>query len=81
MALAAELSFKVKNKYLTNYETEICDYLKRAQALALYELLGDANYIRRDVEIYAKITPGTFGRMCRKYLTKKNSSVLWYMKS
>ena len=71
----------VKNKYLTTYEVQNCDYLKRAQSLAFFEMLGDVNFMERDVEIYAGITPTTFAKVCRKTLTKKNSSVLWYMKS
>ena len=71
----------VKNKYLTNYEIQNTDYLKRAQSIAFYEMLGDAHYMERDVEIYAAINAKTFGKVCRKILTKKNSNVLWYMKS
>ena len=71
----------VKNKYLTNYERQNCNYLKRAQALAFFEMLGNVNFMQRDVEIYDAINSKTFGNVCRKILTKKNSSVLWYMKS
>lgn len=71
----------VKNKYLTHHEMQNCNYLKRAQSLAFFEMLGDYAYMERDVETYAGITAETFGKVCRKVLTKRNSNVLWYMRS
>lgn len=71
----------VKNKYITNYEIQNCSYLKRAQSLAYFEMLGDPDYMHRDVATYSGITAKTFGRVCRQILTKKNSNVLYYMKS
>ena len=71
---------KLKNKFESNHYLQNVNYLQRAQMMAFYEAYGDANLINQEVEKYCSIDAASLRKVCRKYITKKNSSVLRYLK-
>lgn len=70
---------KLKNKFESNHYLQGSNYLQRAQNLAHYEAYGDACLIDSEVERYCAITASQLRDAARKYLTKKNSTVLRYL--
>ena len=70
---------KLKNKFEANHNLQTANYLQRAQMLAYFEMLGDARLIDSEVENYCQLTPQDLKDAARKFLTKKNSSVLRYL--
>ncbi len=70
---------KLKNKFETNHELQSINYLQRAQNLAHYEAYGDARLINEEVERYRAITAEDLRKAARKYLTKRNSTVVRYL--
>ena len=69
---------KLKNKYESSYLMDNMTLLKRANNLAYYELLGDANLLYEDVANYRKVTPEDVRRYAREVFVPENCSTLIY---
>ena len=52
--------------------------LNRANSLAFYELLGDANLMNTEFEKYEAVTVADIKETAQKIFTEKNSSTLYY---
>jgi len=72
---------KVKNKYEAAQLQDNMTLLKRANNLAYYELLGDANLMHEDVRRYRAVTAADVWRYAREVFVPENSSTLIYRKS
>lgn len=71
---------KLKNKFESNHYLQNVNYLQRAQSMAFYEAYGDANLINQEVEKYCATNAELLRQVCRKYITRKNSTVLRYLR-
>lgn len=67
---------KIMNKIRTSKEFGDQGILNRAMNLCSYELLGDANLINQESEMYQKITPDDIQRVAQSILQKSNCSLL-----
>ncbi len=74
---AAEMD-KWKNKYESTQVMENMTLLKRANNMAYYELLGDADLMYREVENYRKVTSEDVQRYAKKVFVEENCSTLIY---
>ena len=70
---------KLKNKYEASSAMQCTEYTQRAERLAYFEMLGDVSLINQDVPLYCKTTATDFRRVSRQILTRKNSSILYYL--
>jgi predicted Zn-dependent peptidase len=71
---------KAKNKIEAMIEFEDMALLSRANNLAFYELLGDANLINDELDRYRAITPAMLQETAAKVLRSENSNTLFYRK-
>lgn len=71
---------KAKNKIEAMIEFEDMALLSRANNLAFYELLGDANLINDELGRYQAITPAALQETAAKVLRSGNSNTLFYRK-
>lgn len=69
---------KVKNKVESTLVFSETNVLNKAMNLAFFELLGDADLINKEVDMYAKINLNDMNRVIRTLLTEKNCSTLFY---
>lgn len=69
---------KVKNKTESIMAFEDMSLLNRANSLAFYELLGDANMMNSELQKYAEITAQDINKTAKDILTRENSSTLYY---
>lgn len=69
---------KVKNKWLTQDAFARLSVLNKAMKLAFAELLGDANMVNREPEIYASITAEQIQKAAAMAFQKYNCSILEY---
>ncbi len=76
---AADELDKLKNKFEANHHLQSINYLQRAQNLAHYEAYGDACLINSEVERYCAISAENLRDAARRYLTKRNSTVVRYL--
>jgi len=53
--------------------------MSRAQSLAFYELLGDAQLMNDELEKYQSITADELLQESRKIFDEKNSNTLYYL--
>lgn len=67
---------RLKNKIQTAKEFQEQGLLNRAMNLALFELLGDADGINQESEIYARIQPQHMQEIASTLLDKSNCSLL-----
>ena len=67
---------RIMNKIRTAKEFQEQGLLNRAMNLALYELLGDANDINKESELYHKITVKDIQKVGQSILKKTNCSLL-----
>jgi zinc protease len=67
---------KIMNKIRTSKEFGDQGTLNRAMNLCSYELLGDANMINHESEMYQKITSDDIHRVANIVLQKTNCSLL-----
>jgi predicted Zn-dependent peptidase len=72
---------KAKNKIEAMIEFEDMNILSRANNLAFYELLGDANLINTELERYQAVTATFLQETAKKVLRRDNSSTLLYRKN
>ncbi|MBS1772976.1 MAG: insulinase family protein [Bacteroidetes bacterium] len=71
---------KAKNKIEAMITFEDMTLLSRANNLAFYELLGDAELINREWDNYNKLTIEDIAATARKIFTTENSNTLFYRK-
>lgn len=76
--IAEEELAKVKNKWLTQDAFAQLSVLNKAMKLAFAELLGDANMVNREPEIYASITAEKIQQAATMAFQKNNCSILEY---
>lgn len=69
---------KAKNKLEAMIEFEDTSLLNRANNLAFYELLGDAEWINEELDKYQSITADYLKETARKTLRQSNSNTLFY---
>jgi hypothetical protein len=53
--------------------------MSRANSLAYYELLGDAELMNKELPIYESVTAQELLEECRKVFDEKNSNTLYYL--
>jgi predicted Zn-dependent peptidase len=71
---------KAKNKITAMIEFEDMSVLSRANNLAFYELLGNANYINEELERYNAVTADMLHGTAATVLREENCSTLFYRK-
>ncbi len=69
---------KVKNKTESMIAFEDISVMSRANSLAFYELLGDANMINQELSNYNEVTADEVQQICRQVFTENNSCTLYY---
>jgi zinc protease len=67
---------RLRNKIRTAKEFQEQGLLNRCMNLSMFELLGDANGINEEQEIYNQISPESIQLVAQKILQKKNCSLL-----
>jgi len=66
----------VENQFVSSYST----MAGIAEGLAdFHTYYGDANLVNKEIERYRKVTVADMKRVANKYLTKENSTVLYYV--
>lgn len=70
---------KVKNKTESMIAFEDMSVMNRANSLAYYELLGDAELMNTELEKYAAVTTQDILNESRNIFRKENSSTIWYL--
>ena len=73
-----ELS-KVKNKIEANHTLNEMNVLNKAMSLAYYELLGDANKINQQVEMYRKVSQKDIKRVAQEIFKQEKANTLYYL--
>ena len=73
-----ELS-KIKNKIISLLQYSELSILNKAINLSHFELLGDADLINKQVEMYEKITPEDIHRVANEYFIEQNCNSLVYL--
>ena len=74
----AELQ-KVKNKTESIMAFEDMGVMSRASSLAYYELLGDAEWMNKELDRYAEVTTADILAESNKIFRKENSNTLYYL--
>ncbi len=70
---------KVKNKTESMIAFEDMSVMNRANSLAYYELLGDAELMNTELEKYAAVTTQDILEESRNIFRKENSNTIWYL--
>lgn len=70
---------KVKNKTESMIAFEDMSVMNRANSLAYYELLGDAELMNTELGKYAAVTVQEILEESRNIFRKENSNTIWYM--
>ena len=74
---ASELQ-KVKNKTESMMAFEDISLTNRANSLATYELLGDANLMNKELGLYQAVTVEEIQQECHTIFVDNNSSTMYY---
>ncbi len=69
---------KVKNKAESMIAFEDISLMNRANSLATYELLGDANLMNTELEKYQAVTVDDIREECNRIFMESNSNTLYY---
>ncbi len=69
---------KVKNKVKSAQAFGNTSVLNKAMALAIAELIDDAELVNQEIELYNKVSIDQIQKYCKEVLTKSNSSTLYY---
>ncbi|HMO40663.1 MAG TPA: pitrilysin family protein [Saprospiraceae bacterium] len=75
----AELQ-KLQNKVESTLAFSETSVLNKAINLAFFELLGDANLINEEAQLYRDVTPADIQRLAQQILAEANCSELIYLK-
>jgi predicted Zn-dependent peptidase len=70
---------KVKNKTESMMAFEDMSVMNRANSLAYYELLGDAELMNTELGKYIEVTTQQIKDECRKIFQESNSNTLYYL--
>jgi zinc protease len=70
---------KVKNKTESMMAFEDMSVMNRAASIAMYELLGDADLINKELDMYKAVTAEEIATECRIIFDKNNSNTLYYL--
>jgi zinc protease len=76
--LPAEEIEKVKNKYESSFVFSNSNILNKALNLCYYELLGNAETLNKDVELYRNVSPEMVIEATRNYIKPSSCSTLLY---
>ncbi len=79
--LSEEELQKVKNRIESMLAFEDVSLMNRANSLAIYELLGDANLINTEWDFYNAVTAEDILNTAREMFRAENSSTLYYRKN
>lgn len=69
---------KIKNRIESTLVFSEMNVLNKAINLAFFELLGDADYINQEVDLYKAVTTDDLQRIANEILTPENCSELYY---
>jgi zinc protease len=69
---------KVKNKFEATTVFSNTSILNKAMNLSIYELLGDAEALNKEVELYRSVTSAIALETAGNYLSSSNCSTLYY---
>ena len=69
---------KVKNKTESMIAFEDISLMNRANSLATYELLGDANLMNTELQKYQAVTLKDIQDECNRIFVESNSNTLYY---
>jgi zinc protease len=69
---------KAKNKTESLIAFEDLSLVNRANNLAFYELLGDANLMNKEIEQYKEVTANSMMTYANKVFDKNNCSTMYY---
>lgn len=70
---------KVKNKTESIMAFEDMSIMNRANSLAFYELLGDADLMHTEFERYNRVTVADIQKECNEIFKEENCNTLWYL--
>ncbi len=70
---------KVKNKTESIIAFEDMTIMNRANSLAFYELLGDADLMHTELERYNQVTVDDIQQQCNEIFKETNCNTLWYL--
>ncbi len=81
--IATEVSeeelLKVKNKIESMITFEDMDLINRANNLAFYELMGDAEMMNQELDNYNRVTAKDIQEQAKHFFRKENANVLYYL--
>ncbi|MBC7937569.1 MAG: insulinase family protein [Rhizobacter sp.] len=77
---ASELE-KVKNKTESAMAFEDMTVMNRAASIAMYELLGDADLMNKELEKYKAVTTEKIAEQCKVIFNENNCSTMYYLSS
>lgn len=70
---------KVKNKTESAMAFEDMSVMNRAASIAMYELLGDADLMNKELDKYRAVTTEKITEQCRVIFDEKNCSTMYYL--
>jgi len=70
---------KVKNKTESMMAFEDMSITNRASSIAMYEVLGDADLINKELDMYKAVTAGDIANLCNVIFDENNSNTLYYI--
>ncbi|MGF2411174.1 M16 family metallopeptidase [Ferruginibacter sp.] len=70
---------KVKNKTESMMAFEDMTVMNRAASIAMYELLGDADLINKELEMYQAVTAEEIAKECHVIFDENNCNTLYYL--
>jgi predicted Zn-dependent peptidase len=70
---------KVKNKTESIMAFEDMSIMNRANSLAFYELLGDADLMHTEFERYNRVSVADIQKECNEIFREENCNTLWYL--
>ena len=76
----AELE-KVKNKTESAMAFEDMSVMNRAASIAMYELLGDADLMNKELDKYKAVTTEKIAEQCKVIFDENNCSTMYYLSS
>lgn len=71
---------KVKNKFLAAKEFSNLSILDKAMNLAYSELLGDANLVNTELDLYMNVNPNDIQRVANQLFVDENTSTFYYLR-
>lgn len=70
---------KVKNKTESAMAFEDMSVMNRAASIAMYELLGDADLMNKELEKYQAVTAEKIAEQCKIIFNENNCSTMYYL--